>query len=41
MARRRSAGAHLALQVLWFYTGDPGADDSLDPTFLNQAVNDP
>jgi len=28
-------------KVLWFYTADPEPDDDLDPTFLNQAVNDP
>ena len=27
-------------KVLWFYTTDPDETDEMDPTFLNQAVND-
>ena len=33
--------AHMCLyKVTWFYTADPDETDELDPTFLNQAVND-
>ena len=27
-------------KVLWFYTADPDLSDDIDPSFLNQAVND-
>ena len=33
--------AHMCLyKVTWFYTADPDETDEIDPTFLNQAVND-
>ncbi len=45
---QRAANCDEALQlaltslykVLWFFTADPELHDDLDPTFLNQAVND-